>query len=241
MSGPRFKLRTVLFGITFVAILVGWYTSLTREQARSEREVREVTDKLSQKLRTVQTEERMTGLRGPTQNQMMRMRYDRSLEHGELVEPNFEKADLRGFVIQAGEKAFERTNFDGSNLRDATLTGGDASFQGASFKFAKLNNSNLTGGDSSFKLAVFEYADLSGAVLKGDFQGALFKSANCTGATIIGSLNGANIDGAQFEDADLTGIGSNGLKSCYFGTPPSYNANTKFPVGFDPKELGWQQ
>ncbi len=121
------------------------------------------------------------------------------------------------------------------------MIGGDASFQGASFKFAILKNAKLTGGESSFQAAVFEDADLSEAVLVGGLEGVLLKNANCTGVTIKGSFHGANIDGTEFGSADLTGIQSEDLGSCYFETPPSYNERTSFPAGFNPKERGWEQ
>jgi uncharacterized protein YjbI with pentapeptide repeats len=148
---------------------------------------------------------------------------------------------LQCAVIHAGTSAFQRTVFDNSDLSNASLSGGGASFQGASFNHAVLRNAKLAGGSSSFQLATFESADLSGAVLTGNLQGISLRNAKCVDTTIQGSFQGANIDAAQFQDADLSAVESVNLASCYFDAPPTYDANTKFPEGFDPIANGWKK
>jgi hypothetical protein len=37
------------------------------------------------------------------------------------------------------------------------------------------------------------------------------------------------------------GVSLRSVPSCYFDTPPTYNANTKFPNGFDPVGNGWKK
>jgi uncharacterized protein YjbI with pentapeptide repeats len=153
----------------------------------------------------------------------------------------FEGIDLRGAVIEAGISAFQKSVFDYSDLSNASLTGGGSSFQGASFYKATLKNAKLAGGGSSFQLANFESADMTGAVLTGNLQGVSLRNAECVGTTIKGSFQGANIDGVQFQSADLSALRSEDLASCYYDAPPTYDANTKFPNGFDPVANGWKK
>jgi uncharacterized protein YjbI with pentapeptide repeats len=230
-GGLRFRLRTVLACMAFLALVVGWYTSMERVRARNASLTRQLMNaqmqvRLAESRAEIQSELRAPG--NPTAN-------------GKRSRAGFAGMYLQDAVIQAGTSAFQRTVFDNSNLSNTSLSGGGSSFQGASFNNAVLRNARLSGGGSSFQLATFENADLSGTILTGNLQGISLRNAKCVGATIKGSFQGANIDAAQFQDADLSGIESVNLESCYFDTPPVYNANTKFPDGFDPIVNGWKK
>jgi uncharacterized protein YjbI with pentapeptide repeats len=231
MKAPRFKLSTVLTWMTIVALLIAWFTSLARERTR--------IAQLSQQLANAQLQVSTAEMRGEAQAELTaetQIKCD-----SVFAIPRLEGMDLRDLVIQGGGSAFQLMLFDNSNLTGTSLTGGESSFQEASFKKAILKNAKLVGGSASFQLAVFENADLSGATLAGNLQAVSLKNAKCTGATIQGSFQGANIDGAQFESADLSGIRSDDLASCYFVTPPTFDAKTKFPDGFSPVDNGWKQ
>jgi uncharacterized protein YjbI with pentapeptide repeats len=231
MQSLRFNLRSALFWIAIIAILIGWYTSRERERIRSA--------KLLQQLLNAQSQIQLAELRADIQHDVASNDVPRN--EGVLSSAKFEGVNLRDAVIQGGTSAFQRTVFDNSDLSNASLTGGGASFQGASFNNAKLTNAKLTGGGSSFQLATFDGADLSGAVLTGNLQGVSLRNAKCVGTAINGSFQGANIDGAQFQNADLSSIGSNNLQSCYFEVPPTYDAKTSFPQGFNPVTVGWKK
>jgi uncharacterized protein YjbI with pentapeptide repeats len=147
-------------------------------------------------------------------------------------------------TIASRENAFQRASFRGCCLEGATLIGGDASFQLARFDAAKLARASLKGGGSSFQMSSFVGADLTSATLAGggaSFQGASFEGAILVGAKLIGDFEGVNISGARFEAADLSAIGRDDLAGCYFKEPPTYDAGTKFPPGFDPAERSWRR
>ena len=90
----------------------------------------------------------------------------------------------------------------------------------------------------------FVEADLTGATLTGggaSFQNATFEKAILIGATLSGNFQLVNFSGARLEGADLSAIAGNNLASCYFKEPPTYDARTKFPAGFDPVERSWRR
>ena len=165
---------------------------------------------------------------------------------GFLSGAQLDGSDFRGVVIRLGASAFQRTSLNDANLQNAVITAGGASFQFAQFDGANLQGAKLTGGGASFQLASFVAADLSQATLTGSgssFQLASFRNANLTGATITGpniSFQAVDLDSAKFEHADLSAIAAADLAACYFSTPPTYNANTRFPTGFDPVAVGWK-
>jgi uncharacterized protein YjbI with pentapeptide repeats len=147
-------------------------------------------------------------------------------------------------TIASKENVFQRASFRSCRLEGATLEGGDASFQLARFDAAKLARACLTGGGSSFQGSSFVGSDLTGATLAGgaaSFQGASFEGAILVGAKLIGNFQSVNISGARLEAADLSAIGREDLASCYFKDPPTYDARTKFPRGFDPAERLWRR
>lgn len=230
-SGLRFKLRTSLFFIAFISLIIGWYTSIARERTKSAR--------LVQQLMNAQSQIRLAESRAGIQADARSIGTQRA--KGALSSAKFEGVNLRDVVIQAGTSAFQRTVFDNSDLSNASLTGGGASFQGASFNNAILRNAKLAGGGSSFQLATFENADLSNAVLTGNLAGISLRNAKCVGTTINGSFQGANLDAVQFQNADLSSIRSEDLGSCYFDAPPTYDANSKLPDRFDPIGHGWKK
>ena len=230
-KGLRFKLRTVLACVAFIALVIGWYASMERERSTSA--------KLIQQLINAQFQIGLTESR--TEIQAKASSSGNTAGKGVLSCARLEGVNLRGANIQGGVSAFQKTVFDSSDLCNASLTGGNASFQGAGFNSAILRNAKLAGGGSSFQLARFEGADLSGAVLIGNLQEVSRRNAKCMGTTINGSFQGANIDAAQFQNADLSAIRSEDLASCYYDASPTYDANTKFPARFDPIAHGWKK
>ncbi|MBT3375571.1 MAG: pentapeptide repeat-containing protein [Lentisphaerae bacterium] len=172
---------------------------------------------------------------------------------------NYDGADFAGTVLSNAASSFQRASFDSANLADAKLNGSfqlasfvnadlsgaelAGSFQCACFDNASLVNATLSGEGSSFQAASFVAADLSGASIKGNFQCARFAGAKLVGATVLDSggpaFQGMDIDGSWFEGADLSKITRRTLESCFFGTPPSYDEETRFPQGFNPRRQGW--
>jgi uncharacterized protein YjbI with pentapeptide repeats len=73
------------------------------------------------------------------------------------------------------------------------------------------------------------------------FQKATFEGAILIDATLSGNFQLVNISGARLEGADLSAIARDNLASCYFKDPPTYDARTKFPPGFDPAERAWRR
>lgn len=135
-------------------------------------------------------------------------------------------------------------SFRKCRLEGATLIGGGSSFQFARFDAAKLARACLKGGGASFQLSSFVGADLKGTTLVGvgsSFQLASFEDAILIGATLSGSFQVVNLSGARLEAADLSAIARDDLASCYFKEPPTYDARTDFPPGFDPVELLWRR
>lgn len=230
-KGPQFKLSTVFAWMAFFALVIGWYTSTSRERSRNAM--------LGELLSNARLQVSLAESRGELQAEA------RSSDTAETKRvysvARFDSMSLRGAVIQVGDSAFQRAIFDNSDLSNAALTGGAASFQGASFKNAKLRNAKLSGGAGAFQVATFEDADLASAVLIGNLQGVSLRNANCEGATISGLFQAANIDAAQFAAADLSAIRSEDLASCYYKDPPTYDAQTKFPADFDPIARGWKK
>lgn len=226
---PRLKLRTALALVGGVALATGWYASMERLRSRDAW--------LRQQLFNARYEAQAAAWRAEA-------RADELLYGAEQKSApprvRFEGAKLPGVVITAGDGAFQRAVFDNADLSNGSLTAGVSSFQLASFNNAVLTGARLIGGGASFQLASFENADLENAVLRGNLQSISLKNAKCIGATISGSFQGANIDGAQFQRADLSAVKTNDLASCYFDSPPAFDRATKFPDGFDPVDQGWE-
>lgn len=221
----QFSIRTALFTMLFVALSLGSY--------RVYRENMVLLRRLSQ-------------AHSETQLQKLRTRIG-EVPQGKVVGLStvcLDGAYLHGMSIIGG--MFQSTSFKGSDLSGTTLTGGAASFQGARFDSANLTNATLTGGGASFQVASFVNADLTKATLTGgasSFQGASFEGAKLIDARVVvsgaGDFQSVNIDGAQFQGADLSTINPRSLESCYFDTSPCYNKKTRFPSGFDAAAQGW--
>ena len=73
------------------------------------------------------------------------------------------------------------------------------------------------------------------------FQRGSFEDASLIDARLSGSFQSVNLSGARLEAADLSAIARDDLASCYFKVPPTYDARTKFPPGFDPVERSWKR
>jgi hypothetical protein len=228
---PRVSIRGLFFLILLVALLFGWHSS--RQRAERERRQQE------QRLRYA--EEELRRARDELRDQQRGPRPDRARS---FWEADLEGSNLAGMTIASGSNAFQRASFRECILEGATLVGGDASFQLARFDAAKLARAQLKGGGSSFQASSFLGADLTGATLVGggsSFQGASFEEATLIGAKLSGNFQVVNISGARLEAADLSAIARDDLGSCYFKDPPTYDARTMFPPGFDPVERSWRR
>lgn len=228
---PRFTVRGMIFGVLFLAVVLGWISSVRRvgwvQRMQHQRFLY-----LDEELRRARQELR-------DQERGVEPDRSRSFWHADL-----EGSDLTGMTIASPSNAFQRASFRDCRLRDATLEGGDSSFQFARFDGAKLARARLKGGHASFQLSTFVGADLTDAILTGggaSFQSASFEDANLTGATLSGDFQAANINGAKFEAADLTAIVADDLANCVFKDPPTYSAATRFPAGFDPVQRMWRR
>ena len=234
---PQFTIRTALVATAFAALILGWVSSMQRAE-RSQRALM---------LRAMRAEGQLLMDRSRARFQEFDGARYTTLPPRTLERVKLEGMNLRDITIAGGATAFYRASFNDSDLENATLSGGGSSFQRAQFNNARLIDARLTGGGSSFQLASFDNADLSGAVLTGSFgsfQGASFAAAKFQGTQFQGSevaFHAVNIDGAQFQGADLTALKRGDLESCYFQTPPTYDAQTRFPEGFDPLLNSWKR
>jgi uncharacterized protein YjbI with pentapeptide repeats len=228
---PRVSIRGLFFLILLVAMLFGWLSS----QQRAERERR------LQEHRLQYAEEELRRARDELRDQQRGPRPDRARS---FWEADLEGSNLAGMTIASDRNAFQRASFRQCRLEGSTLVGGGSSFQFARFDAAKLARACLKGGSASFQVSSFVGADLTGATLIGggsSFQGASFEEAILIGAKLSGNFQGVNLSGAKFEAADLSAIAPDNLASCYFKEPPTYDASTKFPAGFDPIERSWRR
>ena len=226
---PQFTLRTALLAVLIVAVAFGWYKSVIEAHRENER--------LAERLRRAQSEIENAKRRAQwTQTPRTKMS-----GKGRLSAVCLDGVNLRGITISGG--TFQMASFKNCDLRGTTLIGGGSSFQCAEFDGADLRDATLTGAGASFQMASFAGADLSGAVVTGNLQVASFAGAKLIGARIVASsvvdFQNVNIDGAQFQGADLSTIDVNSLQGCYFYTPPVYDKKTLFPSGFNPRAQGW--
>jgi uncharacterized protein YjbI with pentapeptide repeats len=220
----------LLFFTLLVAMVLGWHSSV--------RDARRQLARQTIQLRYAEQE--------------LRRARDDLKDQGRAKQPNsraFREADLDGahlpeVTISSPTNAFQRASLKNCNLQNATLEAGGAAFQGARFDGSNLANAKLTGGASSFQSATFVGCDLTDAVLSGvgsSFQLASFEDATLVGAKLVGSFQLVNISRARFEGADLSALMRDSLESCYFKEPPTYNRQTRFPLGFDPATNSWRQ
>ncbi len=233
-KGPRvlkFSNRTLFGVVVLVALICGWFS--TWQRADRERRRHE--------QRLLYAEQELERARGQVRDLARANRPDltRSFWEAEL-----EGANLTRMTLTSTSNAFQRASFRNCMLENATLKGGDASFQFACFDDAILAQASLTGGGASFQESTFVRAELTGATLTGgpgSFQSASFEDAILVGAKLVGSFQAANISGAKLQGADISAINCDDLASCYFNSPPTYNAETMFPEGFDPTEQLWRR
>ncbi len=89
--------------------------------------------------------------------------------------------------------------------------------------------------------AIASGADLNGANLNGaNLSGAKLNGANLHDADLSAAdLSGANLRGANLSDANLSGANLSGAKLRWANLHgATYNADTKWPEGFDPVAAG---
>ncbi len=215
----------------FAALLLRFISFLQRVE--QERRLREQQLRYAEQELDRARDELKDQLRGPQPDRLR-----------SFWEADLEGSSLTGMTLASNRNAFQRASFRKCNLEGATLEGGGGSFQFARFDSAKLAMASLKGGAASFQQASFAGADLTGATLAGEgssFQGATFEGTILIGAKLSGNFQSVNFSGAKLEAADLSEIDRNNLASCYFKDPPTYDARTKFPQGFDPVEHAWMR
>jgi uncharacterized protein YjbI with pentapeptide repeats len=229
----RFTIRTLLLLTFLVAMVLGWRAS-----------VRDARQQLA--LQTIQLQYAEEELRRARDDLGDRDRPKQPTTRN-FWEAELDDAYLRGMTISSPTNAFQRASLKNCDLQDVTLEADAAAFQFARFDESNLKNAKLTAGVASFQAATFVGCDLTNAVLDGgdsSFQGSSFANATLMGAKWVGSIASfqmVNISGAHFEGADLSAIESSSLESCYFKEPPTYDGQTRFPVGFDPAARSWRR
>lgn len=226
----RFSIRGVMLLTLLIALLLGWRSSVQRAGVQLRQQAKQLVY-AEQELARARDELESRGSIKPDKSRAFWL-------------AQLEGANLAGMTISSPGNAFQRASFQGCNLEHATLQGGVSAFQLARFDKAKLAGAKLSGGNASFQHATFVGADLTDAVLTGSgssFQMSSFENATLVRACLAGSFQAVNISGAHFEAADLSSLDSHDLASCYFKIAPSYDEQTKFPVGFHPEAMGWRR
>lgn len=128
-------------------------------------------------------------------------------------------------VTFASSNSFQETDLSDTDLSGLNLRAFDfsrADFSGSSLMRAAMVDSDLAGADLTG-------ADLTGAVLDG--------------VSLVGSdLDGANLEGASLSGSDLSGSDvSRAVAMPRLGDVPlCYDADTKWPEGYDPPMLDWR-
>jgi len=180
--------------------------------------------------------------------------------HGWLFDETLSDADLLGANL-ADAKLWEANLADAylgyANLTNAILH--DADLRGARLWEANLTNASLD--EANLKSADLQRANLTDAILleanltnallwKANLRYAILQGANLTNANLEqadltnASLWGANLMNASLEQADLTGasLWEANLTNAYLEqadlTGASYDNDTTWPEGFDPKAAG---
>ncbi len=228
---PKYSTRSLFVLLFIVAILFGWFNSV--RQARRERNLLSTRVEYAEQELQRKTDELQRLRKGITPD-----------ETRSFWQAGLEGTNLASMTITSYSNAFQRASFSECNLRDASLSGGGSSFQEARFDGANLQGATLVGGSASFQAATFVKSDLTRAKLTGgpaSFQQASFEEATLVDAVLVGNFQRVNLNGAKLNGADLSGIAGSDLETCYFKDPPTYNAQTKFPTGFDPAQQQWRK
>jgi hypothetical protein len=130
--------------------------------------------------------------------------------------PSCARADFSGWALARTDRV-RGADFDGANLESALLWSADLSK--ATFRQARMRRVKLT-------FATLVATDLTGADLRG---------AHLTGAKLQGArLRDANLEGALLQSADLSAAK---LRNANL-TGAIYNADTVWPLEFDPRAAG---
>jgi uncharacterized protein YjbI with pentapeptide repeats len=235
---PRLSIRGLFLLILLAALLLGWLSSERRAELERRRAARE-RQQQDQRLRYASEE--LSRARDEVQHLLRGPRPDRNRS---FWESDLEGSNLAGMTIASDGNMFQFASLRRCRLEGTTLKGGASSFQFAHFDAANLARGYLKGDVASFQESSFVGADLTDATLIGgsaSFQRASFEEAILIGAKLSGNFQGANLSGARLEAADLSAIAGDDLASCYFKEPPTYDARTKFPPGFDPVERLWRR
>ena len=155
--------------------------------------------------------------------------YDADLTNADLTNANLTGADLHGAVLSGA--VLRGANLQGAKLRAVDMSNADLT--DADLRDARLNRGGRGGSGksprrpTSLKRARLTRANLSGA----DLRRVDLHSADLTDATLVGAnlrgvgLHLASLYGADLTGADLTGAVLSGA---------TYNAKTRWPVGFEP-------
>jgi len=171
---------------------------------------------------------------------------DTDITRADLQSANLKGADLRGADLR-------EANLKGASLKESHLSR-------ANFTAAKLEGANLSG--ANLELAMLAEADLQAANLRGaSLSGTILRKANLEMADLTladlsdiymlnqgggggANLEGANLRGANLSKANLRGADLRGanLKEVNLDKALTqgayYDAQTRFPNGFDPVKMG---
>jgi len=144
-----------------------------------------------------------------------------------LVKKSFENADLEGAkFIQVRAPG---SNFRGANLEDADfimVALADADFRGAKFDTS-----------TGFFQCTMQDSNFEGV----DLNGADFRKVNLRGANLKSTKGWGDVSDCSFSKADLSGADLSEAKGDMDTVQFSgaiYDAETKFPEGFDPAAQG---
>ncbi len=142
------------------------------------------------------------------------------LDQVQLVDADFTEANLQGAKLSEANlqgSRFELTQLQGANLWRANLE--ETFFLLAQLQKVNLNSANLSYADLqgvNLLEANFQKADLQGAYILGNLQGADFQEANLKGTILQGAylkdanFQGANLRGANLQEANLQGANFRG-------------------------------
>ncbi|MDJ0554145.1 MAG: pentapeptide repeat-containing protein [Microcoleaceae cyanobacterium MO_207.B10] len=170
-----------------------------------------------------------------------------NLDQITLPDVDFKEANLQGAkLLEANLRGgkFELTQLQGAFLWGANLE--DTFFLLTQLQKANLSSANLKNADLegvNMLEANFQKANLEGAYILGDLQGADFQEANLRGANFQGSylknanFKAANLKGANLQEANLQGVN--------FQNANLQDTNLEKAKGINPSQVqyayNWQQ
>ena len=147
-------------------------------------------------------------------------------------------SDLAGIDLEAADLTF--VDFDESDLRGANLR--NANLRNSDLSEANLAGAVLTGAD--LREVQMAFADLSGSDMRNVNASGVVPY---DGLTVVVGMFGVNLRGADLRGADLSGVSvlAADLREADLRGADLrgaiYDAETRFPEGFDPRSRGMRQ